>query len=191
MIALPAIIFILLLNQSNQRFESIMNPTTYADMACSFRGEYNLAIYQSTKEIVCDCDSDFATLDEGLYFTIFGGTSFPKLKIQCNYVRKRRSILVFLTAIQPLGFEFFYIGYNFFFSILFIYGIVTLCGNLYCYIDAPEKNYMKSKYNLIFFIMLMVLLGVHILKLGLIFTITEDSNGIEIFDDVDYLVSLK
>ena len=163
-------------------FARLNTPELFLDLICSYHGK---PVYNTTsKEVKCECRNDYYTFN----------TEKPKVfnvTIQCEYEKKRKFFFVFLSLVQPLGFDLFYLEYYLLFSLNFIFGVITIIGNLWNYAVFSGRDYLKDKKNLIFFIMLIILTVIYLAKIAIAITSINDQNGVPMVDDLNYLISLK
>lgn len=167
-----------------------VQPDLFQDMICSYRATKvirnqdpndNSKIYYN-----CICHEEYATNNDIEYTYLVNETP-----VQCNYVKKRRYIFIFLSICQLFGFEMYYLEYYVYFTLIFSYNIIVLLINLYCFILSSyknEKEYFKYKLNTVSFILLILGIILYLSKIGICFATTYDANNIPIYDDLYSLI---
>ena len=132
----------------NDLKEFIESPKLIKNQLCSFNG---ISTANSTY-IKCQCYDGFVK-DNNI-------RKINNFEVDCSYQLKSRLITFVLSLIVPFGFDYFYLGYNAVFIIIFIFSICLLILNLYllnCVIKHDklisvgniDKNFEKkfSKYK--------------------------------------------
>jgi hypothetical protein len=153
---------------------------------CSFNGVFKW-IEKEKATYNCSCNVDYATDTKNI--KKFDG----KHDILCSYERKRKFIAVFFSIFLPFGFDYFYLGYYYWFVAILLFTMITYIGNFlrFAVANAADWSYFKDKYNLIFFIMLILNLIFWVVNVFMIATdVIKDSNGIATVDDLDYFFNL-
>ena len=163
----------------NDLKEFIESPKLIKNQLCSFNG---ISTANSTY-IKCQCYDGFVK-DNNI-------RKINNFDVDCSYQLKSRLITFVLSLIVPFGFDYFYLGYNAVFIIIFIFSICLLILNLYllnCVIKHDklisvgniDKNFEKkfSKYKCAVIIIDFVFLGFYIINLILQGTgAIKDRNG--------------
>lgn len=130
------IYFILLLKYKEKEItkEDIEGFFPYINEICSYNGVPSI---ESSKEgkytVKCKCDDYFA--NNPIKKEYIRGE-----EIQCSYKKKQRLIVFFLALVLPFGFDYLYLGYIFFFVVIFL----VVLGALICQIICFCKN---NKFN--------------------------------------------
>ena len=163
----------------NDLKEFIESPKLIKNQLCSFNG---ISTANSTY-IKCQCYDGFVK-DNNI-------RKINNFEVDCSYQLKSRLITFVLSLIVPFGFDYFYLGYNAVFIIIFIFSICLLILNLYllnCVIKHDklisvgniDKNFEKkfSKYKCAVIIIDFIFLGFYIINLILQGTGSiKDRNG--------------
>ena len=163
----------------NDLKEFIESPKLIKNQLCSFNG---ISAANSTY-IKCQCYDGFVK-DNNV-------RKINNFEVDCSYQLKSRLITFVLSLIVPFGFDYFYLGYNAAFIIIFIFSICLLILNLYllnCVIKHDklisfgniDQNFEKkfSKYKCAVMIIDFIFLGFYIINLILQGTGTiKDNNG--------------
>ena len=163
----------------NDLKEFIESPKLIKNQLCSFNG---ISTANSTY-IKCQCYDGFVK-DNNI-------RKINNFEVDCSYQLKSRLITFVLSLIVPFGFDYFYLGYNAVFIIIFIFSICLLILNLYllnCVIKHDklisvgniDKNFEKkfSKYKCAVIIIDFIFLGFYIINLILQGTgAIKDRNG--------------
>ena len=163
----------------NDLKEFIESPKLIKNQLCSFNG---ISTANSTY-IKCQCYDGFVKNNNIRKINNF--------EVDCSYQLKSRLITFVLSLIVPFGFDYFYLGYNAVFIIIFIFSICLLILNLYllnCVIKHDklisvgniDKNFEKkfSKYKCAVIIIDFIFLGFYIINLILQGTGSiKDRNG--------------
>ena len=163
----------------NDLKEFIESPKLIKNQLCSFNG---ISAANSTY-IKCQCYDGFVK-DNNV-------RKINNFEVDCSYQLKSRLITFVLSLIVPFGFDYFYLGYNAVFIIIFIFSICLLILNLYllnCVIKHDklisvgniDKNFEKkfSKYKCAVIIIDFIFLGFYIINLILQGTGSiKDRNG--------------
>ena len=163
----------------NDLKEFIESPKLIKNQLCSFNG---ISTANSTY-IKCQCYDGFVK-DNNI-------RKINNFEVDCSYQLKSRLITFVLSLIVPFGFDYFYLGYNAAFIIIFIFSICLLILNLYllnCVIKHDklisvgniDKNFEKkfSKYKCAVIIIDFIFLGFYIINLILQGTGSiKDRNG--------------
>ena len=150
----------------NDLKEFIESPKLIKNQLCSFNG---ISTANSTY-IKCQCYDGFVK-DNNI-------RKINNFEVDCSYQLKSRLITFVLSLIVPFGFDYFYLGYNAVFIIIFIFSICLLILNLYllnCVIKHDklisvgniDKNFEKkfSKYKCAVIIIDFIFLGFYIINL--------------------------
>ena len=191
-----SIILIITLTTSNSYSVQLNNPMLFLNEICSYNGIPK--IDNISKEIKCVCFDDYDTVDESK--TING------VPIQCNYQRRRRFIVLFLSVFVPLGVDYLYLGNYWAFCIIILTVFFVCIGNCYLLIESQhdmgqnkeEKNrnlfqdqISFTKTRIIFLILGGLLIIFYIANIILIATgVIKDGNGISTINDLSYLYKL-
>ena len=154
-------------------------PKLIKNQLCSF----NSILTVNSSNIECQCYDGFVK-DNNI-------RKINDFEVDCSYQLKSRLITFVLSLIVPFGFDYFYLGYNAVFIIIFIFSICLLILNLYllnCVIKHDklisvgniDKNFEKkfSKYKCAVIIIDFIFLGFYIINLILQGTGSiKDRNG--------------
>ena len=163
----------------NKLKEFIESPKLIKNQLCSFNGISTA----NSAHIKCQCYDGFVK-DNNV-------RKINNFEVDCSYQLKSRLITFVLSLIVPFGFDYFYLGYNAVFIIIFIFSICLLILNLYllnCVIKHDklisvgniDKNFEKkfSKYKCAVIIIDFIFLGFYIINLILQGTgAIKDRNG--------------
>ena len=99
--------------------EYLEDTSLYMNEICSNNGIPK--IDKETNTIICECEEKYANEPREEHKKYINNHF-----VQCSYEKKRRFLTFFLSAICPLGLDFFYLGhYGFFALILFIFLLTT------------------------------------------------------------------
>ena len=99
--------------------EYLEDTSLYMNEICSNNGIPKMD--KETNTIICECEEKYADEPRKDYKKYINNHF-----VQCSYEKKRRFLTFFLSAICPLGLDFFYLGhYGFFALILFIFLLTT------------------------------------------------------------------
>lgn len=162
----------------------LKKPSLFVDEICSYNGVMNASLSNETY-IKCDCNPEYATVksEKGL---------INGVPIQCSYFRKRKFITVFFSIFLPFGVEYLYLEHYYFFAIIFIMCCTAIVGNCIRFtVSSGQEKYFKSKLNLFFFILLIVMIIFSIINIILMFIGVKDGNDIEVLDDLHLLVNIQ
>ena len=103
--------------------EFLQDKSLYYNEICSHNGYPKLE--QDTNKIICICEEKYANEPREKYKKYINGQF-----IQCSYKKKRRFLTFFLAGICPLGLDYLYLGYYYYFLTLFIVTISIVVFNI-------------------------------------------------------------
>ena len=116
--------FISILSQNAHSFTHFVaeNPSLYKNEICSYNGYPVIGM----NNIKCDCYPSYVNEPREKKIKYIGNQM-----VQCSYQKKKRFKTFFLAGILPMGFDFYYLGYTFYFSLIFIFFILVIASNCF------------------------------------------------------------
>lgn len=118
-------------------------------------------------------------------------SDFSLPNVQCDYKKKSKFRLIFISIIQPFGFELLYLEYNIYFTIHLLLATFIVLSNLYLYIFSDEDNYFSTKKHIIYVIILTLFIIGWVVKIILyILYLNRDGNEYSLINDMKIFRSL-
>ena len=94
----------------------------YKNEICSYNGYPVVGI----DTITCECYPSYVNEPRENKIKKIGNQT-----VQCSYQKKKRFKTFFLAGILPMGFDYYYLGYKFYFSLIFVFFIVVIGSNFF------------------------------------------------------------
>lgn len=165
------------------QIQELSSPHLFIDEICSYNGVKNETA-SSANNITCNCAEEYDTLDSNRYIN--------KVKVQCNYFKKRQFLAVFLSIFIPFGFNYLYLEKYLLFVLIFCLCCTAIVGNCIRFTISSHKNYFKNKINLLFSILGVAAIVIWILNIILMcLGIVLDGNSKEMFRDLYFLFNIE
>lgn len=129
----------------------------------------------------CNCSGNYVTKK----------SDFSSSDVQCDYKKRSKFRLVFISIVQPFGFELLYLEYYLYFIINLLLGTFIVLSNLYLYIFSDEDNYFSTKRHIIYVIILAFFMIGWLVKIIIyILYLNKDGNQHNLIDDMRIFKSL-
>ena len=131
--------FPLIFNKSKTR-SMIESSNLYKNEICSYHGIPS----DDSGNIICECFPSYVNEPREDKIKYIGNQI-----VQCSYQKKKRFKTFFLAGILPMGFDYYYLGYTFYFSLIFITFIIVIvnnCVHFYLFYQSDKQN-DESRYN--------------------------------------------
>ena len=107
--------------------EYLEDISLYWNEICSNNGVPKLD--KETNTIICECEEKYANEPREEYKKYINNHF-----VQCSYEKKRRFLTFFLSAICPLGLDFFYLGHYAYFAIILFLFLLTISFYIFSFI---------------------------------------------------------
>ena len=120
----------------------IENPLLYKNEICSYNGDPIVV----GNNIECSCYSSYVDEPRESHKKYIGNQL-----VKCSYKKKKRFLTFFLASILPIGLDYLYLGYYFYFSII-IFFFLALVASEICFFIITYKvkeitEETRYKYN--------------------------------------------
>ena len=122
---IPNFSFIIAQNEDENSFVDyvVNNPSLYKNEICSYNG---YPIVGTDNNIECVCFPSYVNEPREKKIKYIGN-----IMVQCSYQKKKRFKAFFFAGILPMGFDFYYLGYNFYFALILIFFIIVIASNCF------------------------------------------------------------